>query len=210
MENNTGILIMNFVFVGPHITCSTINTFFKNNMNNINAITIDFSLLINELIELGVIPIERNYAIREFHNILGHVFRNGYFRKRKSISSAEAMDELINHLYSEEDDSFLYKAFFYSIPVFISNSSMLNYAFDDDSPVLIDKAVDLRMFKYIDENYNIDKILLVDENSKPTILEILSNMSVLGEVGYKSLCVDDILYCSDGPGYLYDELLENV
>ena len=201
---------MNFVFVGPNITCSVINTFFKNNMGNIDAITIDFSLLINELIELGVLPIDKGYAIREFNNILGHVFRNGYFRSRKNISSAEAMDELINHIYSEDDDSFLYKAFFYSIPVFISNSSMLNYAFDDDSPVFIDKSVDLRMFKHIDMNYDIDKILLVDRSNEPTILEMLSDMSVLGEVGYKNLRVDDILCCSDGPGYLYDKLLENV
>jgi len=201
---------MNFVFVGPNITCSTINTFFKNNMNNIDAITIDFSLLINELIELGVIPMDKTHAIREFYNILGHVFRNGYFRSRKTISSAEAIDELTNHLYSEEDNSFLYRAFFYSIPIFISNSSMLNYAFDDDSPVLIDKSVDLEMFKYIDKNYNIDKILLIDKNNEPTILEVLSSMSVLGENGYKNSCVYDILCPSEGTEYLYDELLENV
>jgi len=201
---------MNFVFVGPNITCNTINTFFRNNMGNIDAIVIDFSLLINELIELGVLPIDKNYAIREVYNIFGHVFRNGYFRSRKSISSAEAMDELVNHLYSEDDDSFLYKAFFYSIPVFISNSFMLNHSFDCDSPILIDGTVDLKMFKYIDDNYDVNKILLVDESNKPTILEILSNMNVLGEDGYKSLCIDDILYCSEGPGYLYDELLENV
>ena len=201
---------MNFIFVGPNITCNTINTFFKNNMDNIDAIVIDFSLLINELIELGVIPIDKRYAIREFHNILNYVFANGYFRAKKTISSAEAMDVLINHLYSEEEDSFLYRSFFYSIPIFISNSLILNHAFDEDDSILIDKAIDLKMFKYIDENYDIDKVLLVDKSNEPTILEILSNMSVLGEDGYKNLCVDDILYCSEGPGYLYDELLENV
>ena len=184
---------MNFIFAGSNISCDSINLFFKNNLKNIDVIVIDYSLFLKELIRLELVSV--------YSNDLFDIFKE----EDKSLSSPEIINEVINFLYTEDEESFLYKSFFYSIPIFISNGEALlrmsNY-------ILYDKDIDLSFLRKINEEGKLNKILLSEKNNELTLFEILSSMGALNSGGYRSLYCDEYLEDTDGSGYLYEEIMD--
>ena len=195
---------MSIIYVDENLSCDSMNKFMSKNVSNIDCIVIDFSLLMSELISIGVLSIDN--TVEDFKKLKYKIFNNEFFKMKKSISSMEMIDELSNKVYEESTDSFLFGAFLYSIPVFIERSHLFNV--EEDFGLCIDQSRDARIISYIKDRYDISELYLIkkhgNDNQMSRLLDKMTAMSMGKNIIYEDEKIED----KERSEFLYDELVE--
>lgn len=200
---------INALYAGKDSSCYDLNKIISNNINNIHVIYIDFSLLLSELIELGVINLSAGSVKDELLSIVRDEFYIQYISMFESMSSAELVSKVTEkHILDNHPDSFLYKAYYYSIPIFISGMQVVNRVMPDTSSVFVDDSIDLAMYKEINRKYDIAKYFMKDENGKQTIWKSILSFNMFRSKPYRVIDSEYIMKEAEGVKYLYDELME--
>lgn len=200
---------INALYAGKDSSCSDLNTIISNNINNIHVIYIDFSLFLNELTELGVIDLNAGSVKDGLLNIIRDEFYIQYVSMFENMSSAELVNKIVeNHILGKHRDSFLYKAYYYSIPIFISGIEIVNKVMPDTYGICIDGTIDLAMYKDINKKYDVVKYFMRDKSERPTIWKSILSFDMFKTRQYRVIDVDYIMEEAEGVKYLYDELMD--
>lgn len=200
---------INALYAGKDSTCYDLNKVISNNINNIHVIYIDFSLFLNELIELGIIDLNAGSVRDELLNMIRDEFYIQYVSLFESMSSAELVTKVTEkHVLDDHPDSFLYKAYYYSIPIFISGIQIVNRVMPESYGIFVDGSIDLSMYKDINDRYGVTKYFMRDESERQTIWKSILSFDMFRTKQYHVIDADYVMEDVEGVKYLYDELME--
>ena len=197
---------MSIVLIDRNIDCDTVNRFMSVNISNVDCIIIDSSLFINELIAIG--SISTSDPLGSFNVLRSKIFNNEFFNNKDSISSIQMVDEIINHIYEEDVDSFLLGAFLYDIPVFIDGCEVFNDG--KSTHIYIDSNLDIKFLTYAKSKYDLDESYLINYYDDNHTLLGLYNKTISVVMKKKMIYEGQLLDDKSHVGSLYDELIGTI
>lgn len=197
---------INALYAGIDTKGIDFNQIVSNNINNIHVIYIDFGLLLGEFIELGIISLGSKSG-EDFLELLKGVIYFHFINLEKNISSPELIMNIAEeYIVDKHCDSFLHKAYYYSIPIFINDIHIINETIAYRHPPIIDPQVDLEMYKYINAQYEIKKYF-IGKDTDLNFLQSIMASSIFKVNEHRINSIDYRIKEVDGVRYLYDELI---
>lgn len=180
---------MNLVSVDKEVSNENINSFFNKNISNVDLIVCDMDAVFEEYLNIGNIDTNR----------IEDIILDGEFIDNNNISSMEIISEVSSKLYGSGkmiQDSFLCKAHYYSIPVFVVGMYYLIEFSHDECETFLCKSIDDNLLEYIKVEYEVDAYTLSND----------INIESDGTAVLPTHTIPEIEKVS----YLYDALLEKI